>query len=257
MIQSVSKILERCISSETNINPTILYNEGWMIRLLVELSKQEKLKLPHVDFGCISNWYSEGLLSSPFLARRKHDKLAEGYTHTDIALGDFHVDPSNKGDIVMDGEDGIFGVIEAKMGSKLSSGTANAPEYDQASRNLACIAFNTLYTKHDLYFAVAAPAEKILEHRFSDMVDVSRMVSKIAQRFDMYRDDHEVSSVKNQVLDRARGCTCFTISYEAWISEIKGRKERTFLNEFKEQCYKFNRIKTASEPRTSSGNWES
>jgi hypothetical protein len=33
-----------------------------------------------------------------------------------------------------------FIVVEAKMGSKLSSGTTNASTYDQAARNVACMA---------------------------------------------------------------------------------------------------------------------
>ena len=117
-----------------------------MTRLLVEVSKQAQLKLQGIDFGEIRNWYSEGLLSSPFLARTRPDNLAEGYTHADIALGSFSVDSSNRGDISIESDDGIFGVIEAKMGSQLSPGTRNAPDYDQASRNLACIAFNTALT---------------------------------------------------------------------------------------------------------------
>ena len=63
-----------------------------MTRLLVEISIEAKLKLPHVDFAKIRLWYSEGLLSSPFLARKRKDDLTEGYTHADMALGDLRVD---------------------------------------------------------------------------------------------------------------------------------------------------------------------
>ena len=51
------------------------------------------------------------------------------------------------------------------MGSKLSAGTKNAPNYNQASRNLACIAFNTLSSNYDIFFAVVAPEQKIEEHK--------------------------------------------------------------------------------------------
>jgi len=68
--------------------PTILSNEGWMTRLLVMVSIDARLALPHMDFGNIRHWYSEGLLASPFLARSQQDSLAEGYTHADIEKGD-------------------------------------------------------------------------------------------------------------------------------------------------------------------------
>ncbi len=242
MIDTVARILSRCSRPETNICPTILYNEGWMARLLVEVSIQAQLKLSDVDFGCIQHWYSEGLLSSPFLARSRKDSLAEGYTHADIALGDFHVDSANRGDISIDGAGGTFGVIEAKMGSPLSSGTKNAPGYDQASRNLACIAFNTLSTDHRIFLAVAAPQQKIEEHGIQEQVTVSRMTSKIASRFDMYDSDSRVHALKDRVLQRAHACTCFTLSYESWLDALSKHEAYPHLDEFKNQCYRFNRI---------------
>lgn len=242
MITTVVQILSRCSHSETNIRPTILYNEGWMTRLLVEVSIRAQLRLPEISFDKIQHWYSEGLLSSPFLARSRQDNLAEGHTHADMALGDFRVGSANQGDISIEGTDGIFGVIEAKMGSQLSTGTKNAPAYDQASRNLACIAFNALSTDHRIFFAVAAPRKKIEEYGFDEQVSVSRMVDTIAQRFDMYDTDSEVYALKKRVLDRARSCTCFVLSYESWIDALTGHDAQALLHEFKNQCYKFNGI---------------
>ena len=71
-----------------NINPTQIYNEGWMTRLLMKQSILEKTKLEKFDFGKFNNWTSEALISSPFL---KAKKCKEGYTHADIAFGDFIV----------------------------------------------------------------------------------------------------------------------------------------------------------------------
>lgn len=242
MIDTIVQILSRCSRTDTNICPTILYNEGWMTRLLVEVSIEVQLKLPHLNFGDIRHWYSEGLLSSPFLARTRKDTLAEGYTHADISLGNFRVDSANRGDISIEGTDGIFGVIEAKMGSPLSSGTKNAPDYDQASRNLACIAFNTLSTDHSIFFGVAAPHKKIEEYGFQDQINVSRLIDKISGRFDMYDSDSNVNALKEHVLERARTCICFTLSYESWLDALKDHEAYPSLYEFMKQCYKFNRI---------------
>jgi len=142
----------------------------------------------------------------------------------------------------IEGADGTFGVIEAKMGSPLSAGTKNAPGYDQASRSLACIAFNTLSKAHNIFFAVAAPRQKMHEHGIEEQVNVSRMTDKIAGRFDMYESDSKVHALKERVLKRARTCTCFTLSYESWLDALSDHEAYTDLVEFKDQCYRFNRI---------------
>lgn len=242
MIQTIANILNRCHNSTTNISPTILYNEGWMTRLLVSVSIDAKVYIQNIDFGKIQNWYSEGLLSSPFLARTRTDTLAEGYTHADMALGDFAVDSSNRGDISIKGSDGIFGVIEAKMGSKLSAGTKNAPSYNQASRNLACIAFNTLSKNHDIFFFVVAPERKIEEHEIKKQVNLKVMLDQIANRFDSYDQNSSVYPLKQKVLERASACTCSVISYESWLDTLTNHSVFSSLVEFKDRCYAFNRI---------------
>nr|WP_321464359.1 hypothetical protein [uncultured Desulfobulbus sp.] len=242
MIEAVTSILGRCSTGKTNICPTILYNEGWMTRLLVEISVESKLNLHDLDFANIRHWYSEGLLSSPFLARTRKDVLAEGFTHADMALGDFQVDSANRGDISVNGSDGIFGVIEAKMGSRLSPGTKNVPNYNQASRNLGCIAFNTLNTQHNIFFGVVAPEKKIEEHGIRALVEPEAMLAQITQRFDMYDHDSDIYALKERVLERARNCRCFVLTYEAWTEALADHPLYSALVEFKEQCYRFNRI---------------
>jgi hypothetical protein len=243
MIETVSKILEKCNTNERNISPTLLYNEGWMIRLLVSASVDFNIRLEHIDFGKIKHWYSEGLLSSPFSPEARSDKRAEGFTHADMALGDFSIKAEDRGDISVDSSDGVFGVIEAKMGSKLSLGTKNAPNYNQASRNLACIAFNTLETKHDIFFSVVAPKAKIEEHGIRDIVNIPFMLKQITDRFDSYDKSSKAYSYRDQVLARAKQCKCMVISYESWIEEFTDTDVRTKLEKFLEFCYEYNRIK--------------
>ena len=244
MLNIISEILEGCKTKNSNICPTILYNEGWMTRLLVKISINAKLKLRSVDFGKIRHWYSEGLLSSPFLKRNSKDKLAEGYTHADMALGDFHIDPLNRGIIRINGKNGIFGVIEAKMGSNLSQGTRNAPRYDQASRNLACIAFNTIKTSHRIFFAVVAPEKKIEEYEIEKQVNISTIARKIYKRFEMYKTDPKVYAYKEPLLNRVQKSTCLVLSYETWLKALKDShcEHYSILNKFKNLCYKYNKI---------------
>lgn len=43
-----------------NINPTIIYNEGWIVRLLVIESMLEKITIENIEFGKLAN--KKGLL---------------------------------------------------------------------------------------------------------------------------------------------------------------------------------------------------
>jgi hypothetical protein len=242
MIQTIANILGRCHDTTTNISPTILYNEGWMTRLLVSWSIDAGIRFQGIDFGEIKNWYSEGLLSSPFLPRSRTDTLAEGYTHADMTLGDFEVDAANRGDISVKASEGIFGVIEAKMGSRLSAGTKNAPSYNQASRNLACIAFNTLTTNHNIFFIVIAPEQKIEEHAIRQQVDLKVMLDQIGNRFDSYEKNSHVYSLKEKVIQRASACVCSVHSYESWLEKLNTHSAYSSLVEFKNKCYIFNKI---------------
>lgn len=242
MIQAIAGILGKCHETTTNMTPTSLYNEGWMTRLLVIASIESKTLIQDIDFDKIQNWYSEGLLSSPFLARTRTDKLAEGYTHADMALGDFTVNSHERGDILIKGTEGIFGIIEAKMGSRLSSGTKNVPDYSQASRNLACIAFNTLSTNHEIFFYVAAPEKKIEEYQIRKNVNLNTMLEQIQKRFVLYKEDNLVYAKKEPILERASQCKCAVISYESWLDRLSSFSSYSSLVEFKNRCYKFNRI---------------
>ena len=243
MINSISEILSKCDSGQRNINPTLLYNEGWMIRLLVAESIKENITIKGLNFNNIATWYSEGLLSSPFLPRIKGDKLAEGFTHADMVLGDFTVEAELRGDIKLKDNANLFGVIEAKMGSKLSSGTKNAPNYNQASRNLACIAYNTLNSNAETFLAVVAPDKKIVEHGIEKIVKIDYMLNQINDRFEQYLNEYgDVYSFKEQILDRAAKCQCMVVSYENWISEFSDQETAEKLQSFLELCYKYNRI---------------
>lgn len=240
----IKQIIDSCHNDppKTNIRPTIFYNEGWLTRLLVEMSLETKIKLGSIDFSKINYWYSEGLLSSPFLGKGK--PLGEGYTHADMTLGDFSVgtqqDPM-RSEISLCGDTGVFGVIEAKLGSKLSSGTKNASYYDQASRTLACIAYITRTSHHSLFFTVVAPDSKT--QSIKKQVALPRMLANISDRFDAYvKNNPGKAALKKQVVSRAQKCTCSVISFETWISLLKGHPAYTSLVEFKDRCYKFNRI---------------
>jgi hypothetical protein len=157
-------------------------------------------------------------------------------------FGNFEVGHEGKGDLKVIGETGIFGVIEAKMGSPLARGTKNAPDYNQASRNLACIAFNTLNTNHKISFTVVAPAKKITKHRMKEKAGKDFMLEQIEKRFSSHSGDEMVYDLKDSVLDRASSCICSVISYEDWMDLFDDSEMKNDLIAFYERCLKFNRV---------------
>jgi len=91
-------------------------------------------------FQAGASWYSEALLASPFAAQQRADALAEGFTNADGVIGQFAFRPTTRAGLELAPNATQFAVVEAKMFSNLSSGTKNAPTYNQAARNVACMA---------------------------------------------------------------------------------------------------------------------
>lgn len=142
-MNDIIEIIQSMDTDTIHLNPSEFYNEGWMIRLLVKKSIEKKICIGTINYADISNWTSEGLISSPFVSAPKY---REGYTHSDIALGDFIIDYANRGEIIIKDNAKLFGIFEAKMKSNLSQRTTYAADYNQASRIIACILSNTKET---------------------------------------------------------------------------------------------------------------
>jgi len=112
-----------------------------------------------------ARWFSEALLASPFRPRRRADPLGEGFATVDAVIGHFDFVPVTKAGLRLQPDASPFVVVEAKMYSGLSSGTKNAPTYNQAARNVPCMAaafHQARLQVHDLNkpgFYVIAPAK--------------------------------------------------------------------------------------------------
>lgn len=232
-------IFESILTNKTKkINPTIIYNEGWMVRLLVEYSIRENICLHDIHFEKFENWTSEALISSPFI---KAPKLREGYTHVDIAFGDFTINYQERGELVFNSPK-LFGVIEAKMKSDLSQSTSNYKNYNQASRNVACIAKNTLGCKCESYFIVVAPKSIIDRHQIEKQIDKTFIVDQINSRFNIYDDEFKKHQKQCEVLNEVKTMTILSISYEDWIAEFRDGKIKKKLESFYSECKAWNKI---------------
>ena len=139
MIERVAKLLDRCGGRTSVIPPTELYNEGWLLRVALDWFSTDGPSDSQFFLSPRAAWYSEGRLASPFLARFRSDKKAEGFTHADGTIGHFLVSPGERSEIVPTADATQLVVIEAKLGSPLSSRTTNTPGYDQAARTAVCL----------------------------------------------------------------------------------------------------------------------
>lgn len=237
----MDKVFESIINCEkTMINPTILYNEGWMIRLLVKHSIKENIIIEGIKFKGINNWTSEALISSPFI---EAPKLREGYTHVDIAIGDFEVDYEISGKLILNSPK-LFGVIEAKMKSNLNPGTSNFKKYNQASRNVACIAKNLLGSDCKSYFIVVAPKVMIEKNKINDQIDKKTILEQVEKRFDVYDDSFKTKESYSKIIDNINKMTIISLSYEEWINKFTNLETKKKLENFYSNCKKWNRIST-------------
>jgi len=137
------RVLEMLRSASTgnpSFPPTVLYNENWMLRVVLDALVSGGTSSQAIPVTEGARWYSEALLPSAFLARVRGDPLAESYTPADGVIGQFQIGGVGKGDLVLDPDAKQLSVIEGKMLSGLSRGVKNAKYFDQAARNVACVA---------------------------------------------------------------------------------------------------------------------
>ena len=168
-----------------------------MLRLVLDWAQQHASGSHPLVFLHAARWYSEALLSPPFLARWRGDKLAESWTNADGVVGQFDIGEIGKGGLTLRGGATQLVVVEAKMFSKLSSGTKNAPGYDQAARTVACIAETLKRADIEprkmerLACLVAAPLAQIDKGIFRDSVTRASIRNRVQDRIEAYQGERD------------------------------------------------------------------
>lgn len=246
-IGRVAALLASTRPEERRFPPTTLFNETWMLRLVIDWYDRNRpaggLLSPAQD----ARWYSEALLSSRFL----RGKANEGHTNADAVIGHFDL-KSTRGDIALRPNAEQFVVIEAKMRSPLSSGTTNAPGYNQAARNVACMAHliddvdAETTTLTDCRFIVLAPTSK-LETEIKPMLEATAIVRTIAARA-LLRDkeicEADTAWVKASVETRlaTKQIRILPLSWEDVLNDIRTTDPvaASELNDFYQSCLLFN-----------------
>lgn len=230
MLNRVRDLLMRCSSPAGVLPPTELYNEGWMLRLVLDwFDRMRQPELIHpLSFHAQAVWFSEGLLSSQFLPRHRGDPLAESWTHADGIIGHIVIGNAGRGDITLAQDAAQFTVLEAKMFSKLSPHVTHAQNYDQAARNVACMAQVLAQAGRPpaqlakLSFYVVAPAEQIKrEPSFRKWTNKDSIQKRVVLRASAYIDPQEQAK-KQKWLDNwfFPAIECINIDCISWEDVI-------------------------------------
>jgi len=248
-IKRIAELLDRCSGPEKNFPPTDLYNEGWMLRLVLDWLSRN----PGVDhdlaFSANDKWYSEALLPSIFLARMRGDKLAESWTHADGVIGNFVIGANREGDLSLTQGASRILVTEAKMFSKLSSGVKNAGYFNQAARNVACIAevIHRIQIPPGEFthigFYVIAPEAQIKNGVFAGHMAPEKIRRIVRQRVSEYAEPEKNSWFEEWFIPTMDSIRIREVSWEEVVSLIKqfDSTRGADLSAFYEKCLKFNR----------------
>lgn len=245
MLESIARILARCGSSDSVLPPTEVFNEGWMLRLLLDWLDRNR-GVPHpLAFSPTSRWYSEALLPSRFLPQMRGDPRSESFTHADGIIGDFEIASGLRGDAKLTLPLNQFIVVEAKLGSALSAGTKNAIAYDQAARNVACIA-HMLASQNiapgaagQIAFYVVAPAAQIEAGVFGDLVTPESIEKKVRERVGGYVGTHD-AWLSEWFLPTIARIRLGVLSWEDLLAELPVTSETANIREFYATCLKWN-----------------
>lgn len=246
-LDRIAYLLSALESDTPHFPPTILYEEGWLLRLILDWFAHNRMYEHPLRFLPDATWYSEGSLYSAFQATYRGDPLSETPTRADGVIGHFEISEGSKTGLRLLPDTRQFIVLEAKMNSKLSSGITNAPDYDQAARTVACIAemlhrANTPAPALDTTgFYVLAPARKIANGDFSAQLKKASIEGKVRKRVESYGSD-ELTWYHNWFLPLLQVIDIREISWEDIIDFIIHVDEEngTELNTFYQKCLQFN-----------------
>ena len=240
----------RCGQDDAVLPPTELFNEGWMLRLVLDWAAHHPSAIPELMLEKGSRWYSEALLPSRFRPRRRGDIAGEGYTHADAVIGHFRRRDGGRGDIELLPDARQLVVVEAKMASGLSAGTTRAPDFNQAARNVACIAQLVSSARIDpaaftrLGFVLMAPAQRIAEGMFATAIDKAAISAAVARRAETF-DAQAVEWCRSCFEPVALRCSVSVVSWEDLLTQIAAIEPRAGerLGEFYENCLRYNPLR--------------
>jgi hypothetical protein len=246
-LRTIHNLLESSVSDSSHFPPTILYNEGWLLRLVLDWFAEQAAPRHPLQFAPGASWYSEARLPPAFAMRYRGDPLAESWTHADGVVGHFEIGSKAKSDLSIRPDATQFLVLEAKLFSRLSRGVTRAPGFDQAARNVACIAEALRRAGRQpgalqrLGFYVVAPQAQIELGLFAAAMSGASIEAKVAQRVQAYEGTLD-GWFNDWFLPTMERIDVGAISWEALITAIAQWNPRggEALNRFYELCLLYN-----------------
>ena len=236
------------VGETPQLPPTIVFNEGWLLRLSLDCLSRLSLADHPLSFAPKATWFSEALLPTAFRPRTRADKLSESYTHADGAIGHIKVAKAGSAYLGLDKEAIQFIITEAKMFSALSTGVKNAPFFNQAARSVACMAQVLCRDERpvdqfaSLGFYVIAPEVVITAGVFNPQMTREHVQATIAERVRGYDGtlDEWYNAWFIPLIHR------IDLRYISWedivtLIESKGDPAASELKNFYQNCLKYNR----------------
>jgi hypothetical protein len=251
IVFEIIKTVEKTGKAENNIPPTFLYNEGWLLRIILRWFHQHQGILHKLTMNEGTFWFSEALLSSNFFPKFRGDKLAESYTHADAAYGDIKIGGNGVGDLVLKDNCKQFGVIEAKLFTKYSKGITNAKNYNQAARTVACmcnVLVNSKQNVDDILFYTIIPKDHIRRDEFEKYQNIRHIKQTVLDRVEQYKNQSrdEEYSEKREWYDNKFLPFCDLLKqdllyWENIIEDVKSfdKKYGEKIETFYENCKKY------------------
>ena len=245
MLNPIFDILRRCDSESPIMPPTALFNEGWMLRLVMNRFSRDPMIEHPLAFRPKAKWFSEALLPTRFKAEGRGDHQSEKHTHADGVIGHITLAQATRWGAELSRDAKQFVVIEAKLGSRLDSRTRNAPGYDQAARNVACMAYmlgeaNIEPSSMDsLAFYVITPEARIKAGKFVNLVNKESIEQKVKNRVAAYGGKHDVW-FNDKFLPVINRITLEVLSWEEILRDLAKKQEISDLTAFYDRCKEYN-----------------
>ena len=246
-LERITRMLDGCDTEGALFPPTDLYNEGWMLRLVLDWFSEHPNAEHSLGISKHERWYSEALLPSAFLPRYRGDRYAESWTHADGVIGNFSIGKNGAGDLSLDTEAETLVVIEAKMFSTLSPGVTHARYYNQAARSVACMAEVLRRARRHpsklrrLAFFVIAPEPQVNAGRFENQMRPESILKIVERRVNDY-DESKDEWFNGWFMPTIHHVQIAVINWEMLLEHISGldaRAGQEFQN-FYDLCFKFN-----------------
>jgi hypothetical protein len=248
IVERIKAMLEACEAGTAAFPPTELYNEDWLLRIILDWffrhvgNRYPLSPLPG------ARWFSQAWLPSAFLSRFRGDRLAEARTHADSVLGHFVIgDPGTAALSLMPGARQLL-VFEAKLFARLSAGVRNAPYYDQAARSVACVAETLRRAERapekmeELAFILLAPQARLDDGIFEWDLALDAIRRKVRRRIEDYAGERD-TWFREWFEPTWRRIEVRSLSWEEIIEVIAfhSLEDGHVIDSFYGQCLRFNR----------------